>query len=294
MAWGPILFFAISGICLLNKTHEPIPFLKKRFARILIPTILWSIIYIYMQCYVWNSTSQQDFFKMLSQIWISPQVGHLWFMYALVSIYLMIPILAHWISNSAPREIRLYLFIWGISLCLPYIRVLGIDAAALVGSNGMLFYMSGFLWCTVAGLYCRNYVRINLKSIGGVFVSLIIVSSPIIVFLIKYMTGVSITSSLSLFPMLTTLYAVVFIYSIDVSWLKENRVFGQIVNNISKYSFGIYLCHMCFQHPFSHWIAKFGLNYVYQIPLTVLIVGFLSFCTTWAISKLPGSKYVIG
>ena len=131
---------------------------------------------------------------------------------------------------------------------MPYMKLLGIDISPLLENNGILFYMSGFLWCAVAGMYCKEYVRINLKSIGGVFISLIVLSSPFLVFVIKYMTGVSITSSLSLFSMLTTLYAVVLIYSVDISWIKENRAFRLVVNTISKYSFGIYLCHTCILH----------------------------------------------
>lgn len=182
----------------------------------------------------------------------------------------------------------------GGGLCLPYMKLLGIDISPLLENNGILFYMSGFLWCAVAGMYCKEYVRINLKSIGGVFISLIVLSSPFLVFVIKYMTGVSITSSLSLFSMLTTLYAVVLIYSVDISWIKENRAFRLVVNTTSKYSFGIYLCHMCFQYPFSHWIANFGLNYAFQIPISMIVIGLLSFSVTWIISKFPGGKYIIG
>ncbi len=294
MAWGPILFFAITGICTLNKVQEALPFLRKRFTRILAPTLVWSICYICLQCFVWNTCSPTEFFKMLSGMLIKPQYGGLWFMYALVSIYLVIPILSQWVNRCTPNEIKLYLFLWGICLCLPYIRVMGIDISPLLGKNGVLFYMSGFLWCSVAGLYCKKYVRINLKSISGILISLFILSSPILVFVIKYMTGVSITTPSSLFSMLTTLYAVVLIYSVDISWIQENRLLSVFVNNISKYSFGIYLCHMCFLHSFSHWIAKFGLNYAFQIPMTVIVVGTLSFCVTWCISKIPGSKYIIG
>lgn len=294
MAWGPILFFAITGICTLNRVQEALPFFRRRFARILVPTGVWSIVYICLQCFVWNTCSQTEFFYMLIGILVKPQYGLFWFMYALVSIYLMVPILSQWFNRCHPNEIKLYLCLWGISLCLPYIRLLGIDITALLEKNGMLFYMSGFLWCAVAGMYCKEYMRINLKSIGGVFISLIVLSSPFLVFLIKYMTGVSITSSLSLFSMLTTLYAVVLIYSVDITWIKESRAFNLIVSSISKYSFGIYLCHMCFLYPFNHWIAKFGLNYAFQIPITAIVIGLLSFCVTWCISKIPGSKYIIG
>ena len=294
MAWGPILFFAISGICMLDKEYDAMAFLKKRFARILAPTIFWSIVYIFLSCFVWDIYPRTIFFRMLSEILIKPQFGHFWFMYALVSIYLLIPILSHWINHCTQKEIKFYLYIWGISLCLPYIEVLGIDIIPIVSSNGPLFYMSGFLWCTVAGIYCKKYIHINLKSIMGIIISLFILSSPIIVYLIKSITTISITSSSSLLSMLTTLYAVVFVYSIDVSWIQNNKVVGGIVNNISKYSFGIYLCHMCFQYPLSYWVAQFGLNYALQIPINVIIVGLLSFSVTWIISKIPGNKYIIG
>lgn len=294
MAWGPILFFAISGACLLETPREAIPFLKKRMSRILIPTIVWSVIYVFLQCFLWDTFPKEDFLNKLAMMLIEPQYGLLWFMYALISIYLVTPILSRWIDQCTPKEIRFYLVLWGIGLCLPYMDLFDINSNSVFASNGLLHYFSGYLWCGVAGFYCRKYVRLNVVSVRGKIISLIILLSPLYVFLIKHLTGKVVDGSSTLLSMLVTLYAIVFIYSIDVFWLESKKKFALIVNNLSKYSFGIYLCHMVLLHPFRHWIASFGINYAIQIPLTAIFIGVVSYSFVWLISKISISKYVIG
>lgn len=294
MAWGAMLFFVISGICLLNSPKEAIPFLKKRLSRIIWPTIIWSLIYIFMQCYVWEEVSERDFINLLVGICIKPQYGSLWFMYALISIYLITPILTRWIHNCSQKEIRLYLMVYGIGLCLPYLTLLGINSESLFDLNGALYYFSGYLWCGVAGYYCKKYVRINLKSIKGILYAVMVLLSPLYIYIIKYYTGQIIDGSATLLSMLTTLFAVVFIYSVDISKIQNNKTLSLIINNISKYSFGIYLSHMLFLHPIRHWIADFDMNYLIQIPITAILIGVVSYCFVWCISKLPIGKYIIG
>ncbi len=56
MALGPVLFFMITGACIFNlKEGESVAqYFKRRFSRVLFPTLAWSVVYILMQRYVWN------------------------------------------------------------------------------------------------------------------------------------------------------------------------------------------------------------------------------------------------
>ena len=290
MAWGPILFFMISGACIMNKELEAVPFLRRRFSRILIPTIFWSIVYVIIECMVWHTCPEQDLWKKIIMIPFEPQYGLMWFMYALIAIYLMTPILSRWLHRCGQSECRLYITLWGITLLLPYADLLGIDIESIINSNGTLFYFSGFLWMAVLGYYCRQYGQILCFRWWYVLVCIIILMSPMYIFIIKINTGITVASSLSVDAVATTVLA--FIFFRNLKW--KGGIISKAIELLSKYSFGIYLTHMLLMYPFRMWIAQFNFHYFIQIPLTVLVVGLFAFSFTSLLSKIPFSKYIIG
>ena len=44
--FGVPVFVMITGALLLNRDQEPVPFLKKRLGRIIVPFLFWSLIYV--------------------------------------------------------------------------------------------------------------------------------------------------------------------------------------------------------------------------------------------------------
>lgn len=294
MAWGPILFFVISGACILETNLDAITFLKKRLSRVLIPTLLWSLVYIYVETCLWNASPIEDAMAKIPYILIAPQYGLFWFMYALVGIYLLAPIISRWLAGATQKEIQLYLILWAVVLIIPYINAFGICASPLLESDNLFYYFGGFLWYAVAGYYCNKYVRIKKINTRHIIISILILLSPMYVFIIKRFTGELLDYSMCIFPMMTTLFGFVFLKNVKLPrWMEEGKI-KNFVESISRLSFGIYLVHMLFMYPLRHWIAGFNFNYAIQLPLTVIIVGLLSFITSLSISKLPFGKYIIG
>lgn len=294
MAWGPILFFMISGACVLWSEREAIPFLKRRFSRILIPTIFWSLVYIFVECFWWKTVPIDAWQQKIPAMIFEPQYGIMWFMYMLISIYLATPILSRWLNRSTRIEVRFYLMLWGITLLIPFLGLIGIDATYLQHPNGYLYYFSGFLWTAVAGYYCRRYVRIDSLKVWHVVVSVFILLTPAVVFLIKVKTGQLLNTSLEILSMSTTVFVFIVIYNIKLPRFFETGKGKNLIIKISELSFGIYLTHMLILYPFRMWIGQFNLNYAIQIPITVIMVGTCSFFISWVISKLPIGKYIIG
>lgn len=285
MAWGPVLFFMISGACILGGATSADAFFKRRFSRILCPTLVWSVIYVLLEHYVWKTDMTNVTHKLL-MIPFSPQYGLLWFMYVLVAIYLMAPILSSWLERCSKKDLQLYLVIWSVTLLFPYIRVYDTEiASGLINGNGMLYYFGGWIWIAIFGFYCRKYVRIKIR----VWYLLMILIVPFSVVAFKYISGVTITSCLSIASVFATAYAFVFIQNTSFKGKLRKQV-----EAFSKYSFGIYLCHMLFMQPFRVWISQFGFDSYIQIPVTAIVCGSCAFGLVWLISKLPFSKYIIG
>ena len=92
------LFFMVSGALLLPVRTDYITFIRKRFSKILVPTLLWSLIYIGLRLY--GSESEIDVIQSLASLPFSPQgEGVLWFMYTLSGLYLLAPILSAWVET---------------------------------------------------------------------------------------------------------------------------------------------------------------------------------------------------
>lgn len=294
MSWGPILFFMISGACILWKEREAVPFFKRRFSKILVPTVLWSIVYILIESFWWKTSPSDAWLTKIPSIIMGPQYSLMWFMYALIALYLITPILSKWLAKSNKSEICVYLMIWMLSLCVPYLTLIGIDGSEMFNQTNIFYYFMGFACYAVLGYFCRKYV-VGLKlTFGRVMLILLILLTPAYYYVIKYFTGQVFTSSHCLFQMLTTGLAFVGIYNLKMPRIISEGKGAAFIENISKLSFGIYLTHMVFMYPFRIWIAQFNLHYALQLPITVLVVFVLSYISSLLIYKLPFGKYIIG
>lgn len=79
-------FYMISGAYLLRKSHGVSETLKNRIPKIVIPTLFWGCIYLLLS----GQAQSIDFLKLLFQ----NQESHLWFMYSLFGIYMLLPFIS--------------------------------------------------------------------------------------------------------------------------------------------------------------------------------------------------------
>ncbi|MCR5814439.1 MAG: acyltransferase family protein, partial [Desulfovibrio sp.] len=109
---GLPLFFVLSGF-LLIKPYENGQAIKKfyqrRLQRILPLFLFWSFIYY---LYSKQSFDLLDFFRCLVT---EPLFYHLWFVYAILGIYIVTPLISNIVVNTKPQAILLYCV---ISICV--------------------------------------------------------------------------------------------------------------------------------------------------------------------------------
>ena len=104
--------------------------------------------------------------------------GHLWFVYMLVGLYLIMPLLSPWAEKVGRKELQAYLGIWLFTTMIPLFRSwLGGPAPAVYGPTGipnlaqyplwgeaswnaygLFYYLSGFVGYMLLGLYFRKFV----------------------------------------------------------------------------------------------------------------------------------------
>ena len=146
-------------------------FFRRRAVRILVPFVLWTVVY----ALVWGSPVQ-NFKDLLLNF--NYAAGHLWFVYMLVGVYLLMPLLSPWAERVGRTELRIYLGLWLFTTVIPLLRdwvfgappvvygVSGLPRQALFplwgeaswNAYGVFYYLSGFVGYLLLGLYVRKFL----------------------------------------------------------------------------------------------------------------------------------------
>lgn len=137
------LFLMISGYLLLERDESLREVLVKRVLRIAIPLAFWSLVFLF-----WRSAYLENLnfsFYSLYSLALSPVYYHLWYLYALTGLYLLLPLLRLLFRNAGRTHMALYVSMWVIanSLIPLFEKMTGIhsriDLGTTTGLAGYLF-----------------------------------------------------------------------------------------------------------------------------------------------------------
>lgn len=288
-AAGVGLFFMISGALLLPVKMDTRPFLKRRFARIAIPTLIWTLFYILIDTFVHDQ--RFDLRSVLSMFFSAQGAPVFWFLYTLAGLYLLAPVISRWLFSVSRRELEFYLLLWCISLCYPLIGlVLDINTSV----TGILYYFTGYVGYFLLGYYLRIYGD-HVKCrwlLPALFVAYIVPA----VCKIKAIPVdfYSVFWYLSVFVVIQC----VFIWKV-VTWLVPDKGWpkiNHILISLSSLTFGVYLLHF-FVIRYCLWTCPF-IKGIASYPLQVFVIALLAFLFSVGISfilgLLPIGKFLIG
>lgn len=121
---GVPLFLMISGGLVLGspKTISVGYTVKTRVPRLLVPLLVWSLFYLgYAFAASWLHTGTADWAGLAHQLAIIPKEPvrmHLWFMYVIIPLYILSPLLKR-LVESLTKDLVIYLLVlWGLFCCL--------------------------------------------------------------------------------------------------------------------------------------------------------------------------------
>lgn len=163
------LFFMISGALLLDskKTLSIGLTLKNRLYKFFIPFLVWSMIAIlYFEGVQFATTGDINTHLILTKlrnIPSQPTTVHLWFMYALIPLYILSPLLKR-LVNTITKELAIYLLsLWVVfSSILPTIVMLApqkFQSLFILNPAYNLNFMNGYLGYFIAGYYVFIYEK---------------------------------------------------------------------------------------------------------------------------------------
>ena len=290
-AAGLCLFFMVSGALLLPVKTDTFTFLKKRMGKILVPLLFWTLFYLGVSLAFGEKTWGEVWHNILSIPFTRQGHGVLWFLYVLIGLYLLSPVISPMLQKASKKELQFYLLFWGITLCYP---LLAPFVELTTDTYGILYYFSGFLGYFVLGYYLQNFK----PQIGkwGVATLMIV---PLLAFVAFNAAGIREQFD-DLFwyeGLMVAMLCVAFFCGAKMITDMFPRIGGgKFLTVLSNCTFGVYLMHIFIltrlfgnSDFIVHTIGGVG-----QILITWIGTLILSFAITWAISYLPYSEYIMG
>jgi len=303
--------FLIASSYLQFPLHYPAgEFFKRRAVRILVPMLIWTLVY----ALAWGEPVQNLKGLLLN---FNYAAGHLWFVYMLVGVYLLMPLLSPWAEKVSRRELSIYLGIWVFTTFIPLIRSAvggeapliqaadGLPAAALYplwgeaswNPFGTFYYVSGFVGYLLWGLYIRKFMENTprVARLGWVMFLLGFLSivSGLLFQFSETPGGFPLSGNLALavhweapilfcgFPVLLTALGLVLVFRrIDGG---ESFFYRRIILPLSQAGYGMYLIHMLVLAPvvgfFRDWLGlgAQGVLGVWTTPVQILASALCSF-----------------
>ena len=305
------LFVMMTGVLLLPLAPGTTltGFCRKRIGRILSPLVFWSLLlpllsFLY---FVFIHPDKQNPLLSVEDYKFSSLLVHLytfvfnfnfdtvplWYLYMLIGLYLFMPLLNAWLVQATRQEIKTVLWIWGVSLLLPYIRMfapllgyqgnygnMGIWGVCDWNPYGTFYYFSGFMGYLVLAYYLMKYPldwswRKTLLVTVPMFIVGYLITSVGYVITQKYFPGnyayleiVWYFTGINVFMMTFAVFVIVRKIQIpSLSWLSR----------LANLCFGIYLCHYIWVFVSYDFFDCSGWPYLVRICCMA--------CTVFAISS---------
>jgi surface polysaccharide O-acyltransferase-like enzyme len=299
------LLFPIKG--------ETSAFFRRRAVRVLVPFAVWSILYAVVP--MWGCSEGFDWKQNLANLTLNLNMhaGHLWFVYMLIGVYIAMPLLSPWIEKVSKRGEQIFIAAWAVTTLVPFLHQ---AALALFGRAevygeanwnefGTLYYISGFIGYVVLAHYIRTYIDWSWKKTLAVALPMWIVGYAVAAawFWLQIPTEYPVNESIDLavlmeqswrFCSTSVAMTAVAMFLIFKKINCSGVVYRNIIQPISKVSYGIYLMHMFALVAIFAFVPAWGM----ATPWTIVTIATLTFilCSVVAvvISKLPGGKYIVG
>ena len=313
--WGVPCFVILSGALLLDpsKTESASTFYIKRLHRIGIPVVFWFIIYFFW-LHIWYHKTIDLRFILKTTVYWGP-FYHLYFLYIIIFLYLITPLVRLFIKSGSPRILKSVcsfllcigcinaaVFCFKDYISIPFaIPIEFLFLCSLVGYLG--YFITGYIlnrivvWCSAIGRLILAYASGMMVTAMGTYLFMKRFGPDTLsLFWYDYFSPPSIIMSFCIFLMVREWY------SKKVLLQKNKKIYQWVSDVFSPATFGIFLVHPIFLDivenvfPISESQNSYAVNVTQwvRIPLITIMVIALSLVTTTFLRKIPYAKKVVG
>ena len=279
------LFVVASSYLQFPLHYNTKEFLHRRAVRVLVPFVVWSVVY----ALVWGEPVQ-NFRDLLLNF--NYAAGHLWFVYMLLGLYLLMPLLSPWAERVGKRELQFYLLLCFLTTLIPFVRSLAGGAPPVIygpsgipnpaqyplwgeaswNAYGLFYYLSGFVGYLLLGLYLRRFSgdwswgRTLAVALPYWLLGFAVCFGVFLWFVFRDAGGtVPIEGPTGLAAVWETTWIndTSGVFLMTVGWIlvfrritASGKFFHRILLPISKASYGMYLSHMLVLAVVSGWLRN--------------------------------------
>lgn len=313
------LFVMMTGVLLLpvGQGYDLVSFYRKRIGRILPPLVFWSValpllMYAYFnyinpstcnpQVAVGGYTVQQLVQRIYTFVFnFNFDTTPLWYLYMLIGLYLLMPVLNAWLVQASQRELKVVLGLWVVSLFLPYLKMLApvlgfqgnygnMELLGMCDWNiyGTFYYFSGFVGYLVLAYYLKQYpLQWSWSKMLAVMIPLFVAGYAITAggYILTqehfpgnyaYLEIVWYFNGINVFMMTLPLFAIVQKMAVrSRRWLSR----------LASLAFGIYLCHFVFVFVCYDLYDMAMLPYWVRIPCIAVTTFAIATLVAWLMSR---------
>lgn len=299
----------MSGSLLLqsSKLNEPIRvFLKKRFNRIGFAFIFWTLIYLGWAIFVSQTPVTLDnVIAGLVYSLFSGSYYHFWFIYLIVGLYLITPVLRTLLSCNPRGILRYIIILWFLGVAvMPFIHMVTGFASQDYPHYlyETVFVIGGSVGYFVLGVYLQKIRVRSLILIGLFFLSLgfTIFGTWLMrfdffsgqdYFFFEYLSANVIMTSITMFMILS---------KFPVAWLKDKHpIVGRVIQVVGRNTLPIYLFHVIIMESLQRGYLGFKLSITTMNPVVgIPVVAIVTLCITLGLvllmKRVPVLKTLIG
>ncbi len=285
------IFFMISGALLLD-VKDPIDIktlFQRRIKKIFAPFIIWSNIYVVVRIIMGKlPLTIGSFIRLIEK----PAYYQFWFMYSLLAIYLLLPVLQRMLLKCSKQIVEYMLILWCVfSLLVPMLEHVFHDIQLCEHFD--LNFVEGYLGYFILGYYLKKYKssctikKALLYLLSGM---LLTVACVVIEQTVKdgmCWKGYFMNSYLTPFVMLYSIgvfeFVVALVRKYETQW-RDKAKCGVMLG--AKLSMGVFYIHMLVLTALEHtgWLDD---KSVVMLMVKIAITISCSFGGSYIISKVP-------
>lgn len=300
-------------------------FYKKRIGRILPPLVFWSIALPLIAFFYFTVMNPETANPQLSVADYTAgtlaqrlytfifnfnfDTTPLWYLYMLIGLYIIMPIINSWLVQATQKEIKTLLHIWIFTLFLPYIKMvapllgytgnyghMGLFGECDWNVYGTFYYISGFMGYLILAYYLKKYpldwswkkiaaictpmfaVGYAITSVGYIVTNEHFPGNYAYLEILWYFAGINVF--MMTFPVFITIQ-------------KLNTRPRKWLSQAAKLTFGVYLCHFTFTFLSYDLYDTTSLPYLVRILLAAITTATISGVVTWVMSRFRLTRILV-
>lgn len=291
--WAVPIFVMLSGATLLKyrERYNTKTFFKKRFIKVLIPWIVWSLILYIIK------NKNLNFLIFIKEFFYGKIESIYWFFPLILFLYCLVPVFSVFTEKKEYRKILeaivIFVFIFR-GILYPIYTIANktfppIFNYCIEFTPYIMFLILGYLLSTV-----------DLNKKQRIIIYLLGIVSALIRYLYTYYfsikEGVLNKDLFGYCSAISVMLAVaMFVFVKNINWdkiIKKLHITPKVISTISSCSFGIYLIHMLIKNKltsilglniYSIWYRTIGAIFIYLICLIIVYI----------IKKIPILKKIV-